>query len=290
MRRVISMISGVALGGLTLMMVAGVGSGMTTSVAAAASSHGTMIPAPVTSPVPLAGATSVSGAIEKSANWSGYAQNNGTKTGPFTGAEATFVVPTVAEPHTGNQYSADWVGIGGYNEDTLVQDGVEADNANGTPVYQAWTEILPAASVPLKLTIHPGDKIKATVRETAVNSWTMSVADLTQGTQASRTVGYDSHGASAEMILERPEVGSGLTSLAKTTKVVFNPGGVTTTAPGSTAVYTPFLIPISGQNLFEIEMTNNSGSTVIATPSAPSSNGKGMAVADGSVAPNPPKG
>ena len=290
MNRVYSMVTGVALGGLALFAAVGVSSGSATSAATGASTGGTMIPTPRSQPTPLVAGHSSTGNIEESANWSGYAQNNGTKKGPFTGAEATFAVPTVSEPHTGTQYSSEWVGIGGYNEDTLVQDGVEADNHDGTPAYQAWTEILPASSVPLKLTIHPGDKIQATVRETALNTWIMTVADLTAGTQASRTVNYDSNGASAEMILERPEVGGSLANLAKTSKVVFKPGGVTTTAPGSTAVYTPFLVPVTGQTVYEIAMTNNNGAKVIAIPSAPDAKLNGFTVRDGSVAPNPPKG
>jgi hypothetical protein len=288
MNRAYSMMSSMAVGGLALFVTAGFGPGVATSVAAQSPSGGAMIPAPSSTPTPLADGHSMTGSIVKSSNWSGYAQNNGTKTGPFTGAEATFKVPKVTEPHTGTQYSAEWVGVGGYNETTLVQDGVEADNHSGTPAYQAWTEILPAASVPLTLTVHAGDKIHATVLETALNSWTMTVADLTTGKQASRTVSYHSNGASAEMILERPEVGGALASLTKTSKEVFDPGGVTISTPGSSPVYTPFLAPITGQTLHEIEMTSNSGTKVIAIPSAPDSDLDGFAVVDGSVAPAPP--
>lgn len=287
MRRLHSLMSGAAIGGLTLLVTAGIGPGVATTVAAQVPSGGTMIPSPA--PGRVADLQPATGGMVNSANWSGYAQNNGTTTGPFTGAEATFGVPTVAEPHSGDQFSAEWVGVGGFNENTLVQDGVEADNLNGTPSYQAWTEILPAAEVPLKLTINPGDKIQAIVRETALNTWSMTVADLTLGTQAGRTVKYTSRGASAEMILERPEIGSSLATLAKTTKVVFKPGGVTTTAPGPTAVYTPFLAPVAGQTVYPIEMTNNTGSKVIAIPSVPDAKNNGFTVRDGSVAPSPRK-
>ncbi len=289
MKRSNQIASGVAISGLAMFAIVGFGAGASTSVAAPAPSHGVMIPAPPSGPVPLAEGQSSSGAIVKSSNWSGYAQNNGTKKGPFTGAEVTFAVPTVTESHTGTQFSAQWVGVGGYNESTLVQDGVEADNHGGTPVYQAWTEILPAAEVPLKLTINPGDQIQAIIREIAVNSWSMTVADLTTGTQAGRTVNYNSNGASAEVILERPEIGGSLASLAKTSKAIFDPGEVTTTAPGSTADYTPFLIPITGQTVHEIAMTNNGGNKIIAIPSKPDADSDGFAVADGSVAPKPPK-
>ena len=89
-----------------------------------------------------------------------------------------FKVPTVTTG-PGNQYSSDWVGIGGFNTGDLVQDGIEADNLNGTAHYLAWTEILPASEVPLSLVVHPGDVMKAIVKETAANTWVMKVKNLT---------------------------------------------------------------------------------------------------------------
>jgi hypothetical protein len=74
-------------------------------------------------------------------NWSGYAQSTSTG-GTFTAARDFWTVPTV-KTGSGKQFSADWVGIG-FSNAKLVQDGTEADNINGTAVYRAWTEILPA--------------------------------------------------------------------------------------------------------------------------------------------------
>ena len=102
-----------------------------------------------------------------SLNWSGYAQNVSTSTGPYTAVKSTWKVPTVSEPKTGDQYSSDWVGVDGFSNSTLVQCGTEADNIGGTPVYDAWTEILPASEVVISgLAIHPGDKVQALVEET----------------------------------------------------------------------------------------------------------------------------
>ena len=239
---------------------------------------------------PLPGGTHfrpATGTVEGSYNWSGYAQNNGSTTGPFTGVKAKFVVPTVTEPTTGTQYSSDWVGVGGYNESTLVQDGIEADNMNGTPFYQAWTEILPAAEDPLTLTIHPGDTIKASVREIATNTWKMKVKDVTTGQKATRTVSYTSSGASIEVITERPCIEDGCTStsdlatLAQTTNETYLPAALTTSAPGPTAVYDPALTPLAGQTLYDIEMLNNADTAVIATPSNANAQNNGFTVQDG---------
>lgn len=232
-------------------------------------------------------------------NWSGYAQE-GAPTGTYTGVTAKFKVPTVNTGHSGNQYSSDWVGIGGFNEPTLVQAGIEADNFNGTAFYQAWTEIIPAAENPLSLTIHPGDKVTVTVLEKAANTWKMTVKDTTLGTQASRTVVYNSSnggpssGASVEAITERPciqapcNVVTDLANLAQTNNEIYDPAKLTTSAPGSTPVYHPLLTTVAGASLADIEMTANNGTTVIATPSNPDVDHDGFAVQDGSSIPPPP--
>ncbi len=245
-------------------------------------------------PTPAGGVQPNTGTLNKSYNWSGYAQNNGATTGPFTGVKATYVVPTVDEPASGTQYSADWVGIGGWNDATLVQDGIEADNANGTPFYQAWTEILPADEDPLTLTIHPGDTVKVSVRETATNTWKMKVKDVTTGQKASRAVSYHSSGASMEVITERPCIADGCTStsdlasLTQTSNETYLPAVYTTSAPGPSAVYEPALAPASGQTLYDIDMINDAGTTVIATPSNANAENDGFTVQDGSTVPPPP--
>jgi Peptidase A4 family len=220
-------------------------------------------------------------------NWSGYAQHTTTK-GTFTAVEGTWTVPKVDTSKPGAQYAADWVGIGGYSDDTLVQAGTLEWNAHGTAKYDAWTEILPAALVPISgLTVHPGDKIETTVVEKSKNMWAMTVDDVTTGKSGGRTVKYKASGESAEAIHERPEVGSGLATLATTSNVTFEPDDFSTAAPGS-PVWKPLLESISAAKLAEIFMVNNSGSAVIASPSAPSSNDEGFTVADGSKAPPPP--
>ena len=77
--------------------------------------------------------------------WSGYAQATSSR-GTFTAARDFWTVPAV-KTGSGNQYSADWVGIDGFSNAKLVQDGTEADNVGGMAVYCVWTEILPASEV-----------------------------------------------------------------------------------------------------------------------------------------------
>ncbi len=249
------------------------------------------LPAPMTPGLEPFG----TGSNATSFNWSGYAQVEKKKT--FTGVTATFDVTTVNTTGGGTQYSADWVGIGGFSKKSkdLVQAGVEEDNNNGTPFYQAWTEILPAGSNPfLTLTISAGDTVTVTVRESALNKWTMTVADVTASTSASRTVTYKSKGLSVEAIHERPciidscKTVSDLATLATTTNETFDPGQFTSSKPGPSATYSALLTPASKATLYDIVMLANDGTTHIATPSPVDSDSDGFTVADGSTAPPPP--
>jgi Peptidase A4 family len=250
-------------------------------------------------PSPALGARSSNNPTTGSFNWSGYAQS-GAPTGTYTGVTATFKVPTVNISLSGKQFSSDWVGIGGFSDSTLVQAGIEADNLNGTAFYQAWTEIIPAAENPLTLVIHAGDTVKVTVLEIAANKWKMTVKDVTLNTTASRTVVYTSSNggpssrASVEAITERPCIKapcntvSDLATLAKTTNETYDPGNLTTTAPGTTPLYHPLLKTVAGATLNDIAMLANNGTTVIATPSNPDSDNDGFTVQDGNTIPPPP--
>jgi Peptidase A4 family len=222
-----------------------------------------------------------------STNWSGYAQSTNTK-GTFSAVVDTWTVPTV-KTMSGDEYASDWVGIGGFSEDTLVQAGTSEWNAGGTAKYNAWTEILPAAEVPITgLTISPGNVIKTVVKETSTNTWLMEVYNLTTGKSGGKTVSYSSSGESVESIHERPEVNGQLATLATTTNVTFNPGKYSTSGPGKPA-WQPLLgsAPHSS-TLYQIFMLNNAETAKIASPSLPSSNDKGFTVADGATSPPPP--
>ncbi len=244
---------------------------------------------------PLPGGASPNASIQGfsklgSYNWSGWAQ--GGAKGTYQSVVDTWQVPTVNTSVSGTQYSSDWVGIGGLNDGTLVQAGTEADNLNGTAFYQAWTEVLPAAEDPLTLTVHPGDKIKTTVKLSA-GVWHMKVKDVTTGQSASRTATQASAGsseASAEAIHERPCIADGCTSvndlanLTQTTNVTFDPGKYGHTSTPST----PLMNAATGATVDQIFMLNNADTAYIASPSNPDSDNDGFTVADGSTQPPPP--
>jgi hypothetical protein len=68
-----------------------------------------------------------------STNWSGYAV---TSSSPYRAATATWNVPSVSGPN--GSYSASWVGIDGFNNNSLIQTGTEQDFSGGSGHYSAW--------------------------------------------------------------------------------------------------------------------------------------------------------
>jgi hypothetical protein len=222
-------------------------------------------------------------------NWSGYALTGG----PFHGVVDTWQVPTVDTSLSGDQYSSDWVGIGGFGDGTLVQAGTEADNFGGTAAYGAWTEILPASEDPLALSIHPGDTITTTVEESSANVWRMTVDDVTTSQSQSRTIPYggSSH-ASVEAVHERPCIADGCTSvndlanLTDTTNVTFDPGRYSTKARKRPTK--ALLKPKRHDTLYQVFMINNAETAVIASPSLPDFDKDGFAMAYGATSPPPP--
>ncbi len=304
MRRMLSPVVGAALCLATLAVPGGAAPQAATALARSTTHWGQDLVAP-TQPRKAKRNT---GVVADSYNWSGYAQVPGPGAPFYTGVTTTFVVTTVNTRVAGDQYSADWVGIGGFNTtDKLVQAGVEEDNIGGRAFYQAWTEVLPQSESPLALTVSPGNRVVVTVREIANQKdrdkrWSMTVDDITTGRSAGKTVRYRISGSSAEAIHERPCIiapcrsSNDLATLATTSSATFDPVYLTTTAPNASAVYQPLLAPASPLDLFDIAMlpdgaTSNTLTTpAIATPSNANSHADGFTVADGSAVPAPPAG
>jgi hypothetical protein len=143
----------------------------------------------------------------QSSNWAGYAIHRGGVR--YTQATGTWVQPNATCSQGHATYSSVWVGIGGYslNARALEQIGTEADcTPSGRAVTSAWYELVPDASHTVRLTITPGDRVRATVsvRGTQV---TLSLANLTRHrsfTKRLRATTLDT--TSAEWILEAPSV------------------------------------------------------------------------------------
>jgi hypothetical protein len=140
-----------------------------------------------------------------SSNWSGYAVHRSGVN--FSRVSATWKQPS-ARCSAGNQtYSAVWVGLGGYsqNSNALEQIGTEVDcTGSGRVSSSAWYELVPAASQPISLRVRPGDSMAASVTVSG-HRVTMHLEDLSSHRVYQRTLRAPSTDtASAEWIVEAP--------------------------------------------------------------------------------------
>jgi len=190
-------------------------------------------------------------ATTTSTNWSGYAATGAN--GAFTSVTTTFTQPAVTCT-SGNQYSSFWVGLDGYNSNSVEQTGTEADCSGSTASYSAWYEMYPKFPVTYSNPVKPGDVITESVTFSGSKSYTMTITDSTEGwtktTTASSSKGVRS---SAEVIAEAPYSG-GVLPLADFGKVSFSGS----TVNGAT---------LSSSNPIAINMVSSSGAAEATTGS-----------------------
>jgi hypothetical protein len=209
-----------------------------------------------------------------STNWSGYAVT--AAPGTVTDVKASWIVPAIVGPcPAGNQYSSFWVGIDGYNSNTVEQIGTDSDCQNGVPVYYAWYEFYPHASFNINsVTVSPGDNIVAeSTYSAASRSFIVTITNLTTNLSftTSSKVGSAKR-SSAEWIAEAPSSG-GVLPLADFGTVSFgsvNTGDTGTcdaTIAGATGEIGSF-----GANVQQITMVTNTGA-VKAQPSSLTADG-----------------
>lgn len=235
-----------------------------------------------------AGAASAAGAhgqllhvranTNQSSNWFGYNQGTLEQGGTlFNSITGDWTVPT-ASRHVNNQdeFSSDWIGIGGgcvdanctVGDNTLIQTGTEQDvSAAGQTSYTAWWEIIPGPSISISMTVNAGDHMHASVAETIPNSnlWVITLQDVTRNETFTQTVPYSSSHATAEWIEETPLIlgtNAGFAALPNLTSPAFDLG----TVNGHSANLT------SSEEMQLID----SNSKVIGSPSAPDPDADGF--------------
>jgi hypothetical protein len=204
-----------------------------------------------------------------SSNWSGYAI---TGSG-FNSITGYWVVPTV-QPTSKPTYSSTWIGIDGFNNSNLIQTGTEQDYYNGSAHYSAWWEILPAPETVISgLTIHPGDKMYASIQNLGGGQWSIYIKDVTTGQSFTTQQVYLGPQTSAEWVQEAPTVGGQIAALAHYGQTTLDPGTVNGGNPG--------LVTADGGVMVQ------NGSQV-STPSVPDGDTDGFNVQYGSTQPSPP--
>ena len=97
---------------------------------------------------------------------------------------------------------APWFGIDGDGSSTVEPTGVATDRSGGSPFYQAWYEMYPAAPVYYSNPVRAGGKITATVTRTVTNTYRLDISDTTKGWSKTVTKRMSSKHASAEAIIE----------------------------------------------------------------------------------------
>ena len=155
-----------------------------------------------------------------STNWAGQV----TYGGQFSGVSARWTVPTV-QPSGTDEYSSAWIGIDGFQNDSLIQTGTEQDSGPDGTNYFAWFEVLPAEAMYIGA-VSPGDVMSASINESSPGTWNLSITDVTSGNTASGPLSYDGPGSSAEWISEAPQVNGSPTTLADFGTVDFSDLGV----------------------------------------------------------------
>ena len=208
----------------------------------------------------------------QSTNWFGYNQGTleqGSK--QFNAITGDWVVPTASQHTAGkDEYSSDWIGIGGgcvdaacmVGDSTLIQTGTEQDvDAARNASYSAWWEVIPGPSVAItNMTIAAGDHMHASIAELVPGSnvWTIVLQDVTRNESFTQTVPYSSSHLTAEWIEETPLLlgtNAGFAALPNLTTPVFD----NATTNGQ---------PANLKASEEIQLIDSSG-RVIGSPSGP---------------------
>jgi len=140
---------------------------------------------------------------QESSNWSGYAQVAGA--GAFKSVSANWTQPTAHCPSSTQQYAAFWVGLDGFNSNSVEQTGSDSDCNGTTPDYYGWYEMYPANPVYYTNPVSPGDSFSASVTFSGTETYTLVLTDHTRGwthKQVINEAGFSR--SSAEVITEAP--------------------------------------------------------------------------------------
>jgi Peptidase A4 family len=150
---------------------------------------------------------------EESTNWSGYAVTGGDDA--FNSVSSSWTEPTATCDDNGDEYAAFWVGLDGFNSDSVEQTGTDSDCDGGTPDYYGWYEMYPADPVYFSNPVEPGDSMYASVVFSGSDTYTITLTDNTQGWTQTETE-YESGlaNSSAEVITEAPSSEDGPLPLA----------------------------------------------------------------------------
>jgi Peptidase A4 family len=147
-----------------------------------------------------------------SSNWSGFAVHSST----YKSVSASWTEPTgKCSGTSGHDYASFWVGLDGYNTNSVEQTGSDTDCSGGSAKYYGWYEMYPAGSVNINKPMKAGDKMSASVVFSGTSSFTLTLKDATAGWTATEHKSSSSvKRGSAEVIIEAPSSETGELPLA----------------------------------------------------------------------------
>jgi hypothetical protein len=229
-----------------------------------------------------------------STNWSGYAVTGAS--GSVTSVSGSWIVPaSTCTKGSSPEYAAFWIGIDGWNSNTVEQIGTDSDCSNGKPSYYAWYEFYPEPSyyAGRMTNLTPGHVMSAKVSFNASRGeFTATITDenepsltFTTTFKPNRATGTPSR-SSAEWIAEAPSSSSGVLPLADFGVVHLGDDYTSVqntsfaTVGGSTGPINSF-----GSNVWTASMVNETTGAPMATPSALTSDGSSFLVTWYSVGP-----
>ncbi|QMU77831.1 hypothetical protein GXW83_21185 [Streptacidiphilus sp. PB12-B1b] len=132
-------------------------------------------------------------------SWGGYAVTGGT----FHTVTGDWTVPALDCSATAGDISF-WSGLDGWTSSSVEQIGLDAVcTKNGAVQYNPWVEMYPANSIYFTETVKAGDEMDSSVTTNGSGSFTLVLADPTQGwtktyTKTAKSVAL----SSAEVIVE----------------------------------------------------------------------------------------
>jgi len=146
-----------------------------------------------------------------STNWAGYAAlTNLTHPTAHTVSyvAGTWTVPTLS-PLAGHTYCSMWVGVDGYDSNSVEQLGTEHDWVNGKQVNSAWFEMYPQYPYTINgFPANPGDSISASVVYQGNNIFVLTIINNTRKVYfvvpTSYTKSATAQRVSAEWVCEAP--------------------------------------------------------------------------------------
>jgi hypothetical protein len=192
-----------------------------------------------------------------STNWSGYAVSGSD--GAYNSVSSNWTEPTATCNDDGDEYAAFWVGLDGYNSDSVEQTGTDSDCDGGTPDYYGWYEMYPADPVYFDNPVYPGDSMSASVNVSG-DTYTLTLTDNTQGwTQTENETESGLSDSSAEVITEAPSDEYGPLPLADFGTVNYSGSTVNGQSMGSQDPTQIIMVGSSGDQLDNTSSIDGNG-------------------------------